>query len=411
MSALQTSTHRRYRISNVPIVESTSAAELNGTNGSTADDEAEASGTRGGASGHYDGRDRQNGGDGGNGEGRDKKRRKLGKKEKGQNKGRQFPVLRESAVKMCRAWELGNECTRGESCKFAHSWDAYFSSKPADIHFELDGALFGEPEYVRPVDRIVGGEDVVGRTLDLATKCPVYADLGYCPFGGRCRFLGGHVRKVDGGATSNDPTRVGEWEILGVKAKEEEGEEGEWKRKETNWPRGNICQRLRNSETPFPFSEKYLAHTEPQKKFTLSQNAPRVGGMSSEEEAMNGEEEVKGDIPGEAEAMDVPLRPEEKKRLNWENGLYLAPLTTVGNLVSHPSGSISLSVAVTDPSHSDACVSPTARPSPSQRWPSPSPWSRGTWTNGRWSADTRAKRCLVFSSRVDIPTGWYLPPR
>lgn len=38
-------------------------------------------------------------------------------------------------------------------------------------------------------------------------------------------------------------------------------------------------------------------------------------------------------IPGESEAMDVPLRAEEKKRLNWENGLYLAPLTTVGNLV------------------------------------------------------------------------------
>lgn len=41
-------------------------------------------------------------------------------------------------------------------------------------------------------------------------------------------------------------------------------------------------------------------------------------------------------IPGESEAMDVPLRPEEKRRLNWENGLYLAPLTTVGNLVCFP---------------------------------------------------------------------------
>lgn len=56
----------------------------------------------------------------------------------------------------------------------------------------------------------------------------------------------------------------------------------------------------------------------------------------TEEEAMNEEEaanaEPKGIIDGEAEAMDVPLRPEEKRRLNWENGLYLAPLTTVGNL-------------------------------------------------------------------------------
>lgn len=43
---------------------------------------------------------------------------------------------------------------------------------------------------------------------------------------------------------------------------------------------------------------------------------------------------VNGQVNGESEAMDVPLRPEEKRRLNWENGLYLAPLTTVGNLVS-----------------------------------------------------------------------------
>ena len=40
-------------------------------------------------------------------------------------------------------------------------------------------------------------------------------------------------------------------------------------------------------------------------------------------------------IPGESEAMDVPMRPEEKRRLNWEGGRYLAPLTTVGNLVRH----------------------------------------------------------------------------
>lgn len=57
------------------------------------------------------------------------------------------------------------------------------------------------------------------------------------------------------------------------------------------------------------------------------------GAMASEEDAMNVESE-KGVINGQSEAMDVPLRPEEKRRLNWENGLYLAPLTTVGNLVS-----------------------------------------------------------------------------
>jgi tRNA-dihydrouridine synthase 3 len=63
----------------------------------------------------------------------------------------------------------------------------------------------------------------------------------------------------------------------------------------------------------------------------------------NQEDAANGsgatanvEESIKGLVDGESEATDVPLRPEEKRRLNWENGLYLAPLTTVGNLVSPP---------------------------------------------------------------------------
>jgi hypothetical protein len=54
----------------------------------------------------------------------------------------------------------------------------------------------------------------------------------------------------------------------------------------------------------------------------------------NEEVTIQVEETVgKGFVDGEKEAIDVPLRAEEKKRLNWENGLYLAPLTTVGNLV------------------------------------------------------------------------------
>lgn len=60
--------------------------------------------------------------------------------------------------------------------------------------------------------------------------------------------------------------------------------------------------------------------------------------MNGEEAALNVSTatEVKGVIDGQAESLDVPLRPGEKRSLNWENGLYLAPLTTNGNLVSDP---------------------------------------------------------------------------
>lgn len=90
---------------------------------------------------------------------------------------------------------------------------------------------------------------------------------------------------------------------------------------------------------------------EPNKEFSLQRpnkgangkGHPKQAKPVDEEAAMNGEveasapeeeEAMNGVVDGEAEAMDVPLRPEEKRRLNWDNGLYLAPLTTVGNLVS-----------------------------------------------------------------------------
>ncbi len=92
---------------------------------------------------------------------------------------------------------------------------------------------------------------------------------------------------------------------------------------------------------------------EPERSFDLEREIKSLppkraaaATIVNEEEAMNEESELnnngpdvdvrgeeRGYVLGEGEAIDTPLRPEEKRRLNWEGGLYLAPLTTVGNLV------------------------------------------------------------------------------
>ncbi|OXG17640.1 tRNA-dihydrouridine synthase 3 [Cryptococcus neoformans Ze90-1] len=341
-----------YLINATPIVESASASELNNIH---PDDAAEG---RTDSRDSRDDRDRP-----------DNKRRKPNKQDKkdkkGQNKGRHFPVIREASVRICRAWETTGICDRADKgdCRYAHSWEGYFDVKPNDISYRPDWPLVDETPFVVAGERMVGGEDVVGKTLDLETVCPVLKDLGYCPFGWRCRFLGAHVKHmaaaVDGEEKEKEAgpeKRMGEWQV-------EHWEQSEvkkgWKQKETNWPEHEVLNALRRSTASFPFSEAYLKKVDPDKPFTLQNKKPtkqqppkRKNIVLDEEEAANGptavpsagddeesamnatenERNEKGRVYGETEAIDVPLRPEEKRRLNWEGGRYLAPLTTVGNL-------------------------------------------------------------------------------
>lgn len=176
----------------------------------------------------------------------------MNKKEKqGQNKGRSFPVLREASIRICRAWESTGVCDKGPTCKWAHSWEGYFAVKPADIHWEASGMLSDSPQYVVLGERVVGGEDEVGRTIDLKTECPVYKDLGYCPYAWRCRFLGGHVRRLTEAEKAekkeDDVGSVGDWACEGLEGKVAIDNEQRWKRDETNWPTPTLLTTLRTS--------------------------------------------------------------------------------------------------------------------------------------------------------------------
>ena len=187
------------------------------------------------------------------------------KSHRGQNKARKIPVMQDQAVKMCRSWEVKGICDRDQvNCRFAHSWEEYFSVKPPDIHWEKSPTILGDPDddqFVKGKARAEGSkegsDDLVGRSLDLSTECPVVADLGYCPYGWRCRFLGGHVRRwtdVAKGEKSDGSSRVGQWELTG---REGLRDKGKWDRRETNWSDYDTIATLRGS------SVSLLAHITP----------------------------------------------------------------------------------------------------------------------------------------------------
>lgn len=235
----------RYLINPKPVVENASTEELNhAAPYSTADDDAEGSSAR-----KPDARDARDARDG-----RDNKRRKMDKKEKtGQNKARHFPVLQESGVKICRSWETTGTCSKGPACRFQHDWAQYFQLKPFDIHYELNPTILTTPAdgsanggYVVLGSPEVGGEDYVGKTIDVKTSCPVFEDLGYCPYGWRCRFLGGHSTRVAEGAEKVQPAE-GDWQLKGSQIGRQ-APTGRWKVKETNFPNTQLLQSLKFSE-------------------------------------------------------------------------------------------------------------------------------------------------------------------
>lgn len=198
------------------------------------------------------------------------------KKNRGQNKNRPIPITREPGPKLCRAWELGR-CERGEDkCAYQHGWKGYFEEKPRDVRWperyledKQPGAGQGEGDgegqeeeghgyAVYPASR-PGAEDAVGMTIDLATKCPVLADLGYCPFGFRCRFAGAHVARISSeenlagestngvGSGSADPKTAGGWRIT-ADLHDPTGVREGWKMGETNWPDSNLLTKLRTDK-------------------------------------------------------------------------------------------------------------------------------------------------------------------
>lgn len=192
-------------------------------------------------------------------------------RKRGQNKNRQLPFKEQDDVRLCKTLLDGNverDKCNNERCRFSHDLAKFVQLKPNDI----------------------------GET------CYIYSLKGYCNFGVTCRFAGAHLdenlnNKIEEGVSRDNKNLVSM--CLGFE----------------------LQNTLRKKKYDFRKSNEYVRKFEKLQKEAKelvegqkdgTPQAARIGTCSDE------------DI--------IKLRSAERKKINFQDKLYLSPLTTVGNL-------------------------------------------------------------------------------
>ncbi|KAL3674517.1 hypothetical protein V7S43_000465 [Phytophthora oleae] len=205
---------------------------------------------------------------------RDKKKetddRDSKKKRGGTFKKRPVDVEQDPADCLCRPVASGENCKFGDNCKFSHDINDYMKRKPKDL-----------------------GE-----------SCPVFGAVGYCRYGMACRFANSHIEKVDGSYRN---------------VKREGYVDGTELVDEVNDLNHDLRLKLRK--------DTYNFQSKQQQKKKGKKSAPRKASPESEDTKAKPEPEDAKVEP----AAESPLLA-ERKPIDFKQKIYIAPLTTVGNL-------------------------------------------------------------------------------
>ncbi|XP_007952653.1 tRNA-dihydrouridine(47) synthase [NAD(P)(+)]-like [Orycteropus afer afer] len=217
------------------------------------------------------------------------------KRARGQNKGR--PHLKPNHYdgdRLCPSLVQGSatKCFYGDRCRFQHDVGLYLENKPAD----------------------------------LGPHCVLFETFGKCPYGVTCRFAGAHLgpegqnlirEEVVARGAQPPPVRNGLDKAL----------QQQLRKRKVCFERAEQALRQLSQGQPPGLTSAATAPVTPEGP--VAEGAPGQGSGDAQQALPSSPVQTCGTLTDED---IVRLRPCEKKRLDIGGKLYLAPLTTCGNL-------------------------------------------------------------------------------